>query len=224
MPTTRRISLPLTVALAAVLLAAAAHASAPFKPVPRGALHVTSGAIATLASGLLQTPSAEMRATARDHGHHARSALLRFTYRRATDEVETLGSGAVRTQIGLKLQANDPCNLVYVMWREEPVHSIVVSVKRNPGQTTSTQCGNRGYTDVATVPLATDPAVRGHATHRLQARTTPRADGSMSLTVLADGETVVHQRLTATLTSGLSGPIGVRSDNGVYRFALSAKR
>ncbi|MDX6650423.1 MAG: hypothetical protein QOJ97_2374, partial [Solirubrobacteraceae bacterium] len=40
--------------------------------------------------------------------------------------------------------------------------------------------------------------------------------------VYADGAVVYAGRLSAALSGGLDGPIGVRSDNGDYVFALSA--
>lgn len=217
----RRISLPLTVALATLSVSAAdAHA---WTPVPQAALTVTSGSISTMHSGQLRTASAELRAVERDRGRHAASALLRFRYLGPSAETKPLGSGEVRRQIGLKLRAGDPCNLLYVMWREFPEHAIVVSVKRNAGQTTSAQCGNRGYADVARVPLATPAAGEAdRAAHRLEARTRAHGDGSLGLTVVADGKTVVSRRIPAVQAVGLDGPIGVRSDNGGYRFRLSA--
>ncbi len=211
--------LPLA-AVAIALLSVPAAAPA-WTPVPQRALDVTSGAIETLPSGQLLTRGGEMRAVQRDHGRHARSARLRFRYRGPSDETIPLGSGQVRRQVGIKLRADDPCNLLYVMWREFPEHAIVVSVKRNPGQSTSAQCGNRGYTDVARVALGTSPSVADHATHLLVARTRPHPDGTMGLVVVADGRTVVQRRIAAALAGTLRGPIGVRSDNGVYRFSLS---
>jgi len=208
------------VAIAGAALTAAGSAHA-WTPVPQRALTVTSGAIETLPSGQLLTRSAQMRAVQRDGGRHARSARLRFRYREPSAETIPLGSGQIRRQIGLKLRAGDPCNLLYVMWREFPEHAIVASVKRNPGQTTSAQCGNRGYTDIARVPMPTSAATADHTTHLLVARTRAHPDGTMGFVVVADGRAVVQLRIPAALAGTLRGPIGVRSDNGVYRFSLS---
>lgn len=221
MSITRPISLVLALALATLGLTAASAQA--WTPVPRSALLVTSGEITIAGSGL-RTRSAEVRAVAQDEGHHARSALLRFSYRRASRETAPLGSGEIRRQIGLKLRAGDPCNLLYVMWREFPEHTIVVSVKRNPGQTTSAACGNRGYTDIARIPLGPSASTRDHHTHRLEARTRAHADGTLGVTVVADRRTVLNRTVPADLAGGLAGPIGVRSDNGDYRFSLSASR
>jgi len=217
-----RAALPSILALAAlavpVLVPAVARA---WTPVPASTLDVTSGSIATLGSGALQTASPGMRAVERDRGRHAASALLRFRLRGPSAQTAPLGSGEVRRQIGLKLRAGDPCNLVYVMWRQFPERSIVVSAKRNPGQTTSAQCGNRGYVDIARVPRPGDPAATDTADHRLEVRTRVRGDGTLVVTVVADGDTVLVQRVPAGLAQGLDGPAGVRSDNGRYRFRLS---
>src|SRR3954471_4726053 len=154
-----------------------AGASAPhYRGVGLGRLDVTAGAVQG-AAGWLQTRSGEMRATERDGGSHAATARLRFRLLGPSDEVVPLGSGLVRQQIGLKLLAADPCNLVYVMWRTAPDSRIAIFVKRNAGQTTSAQCGNRGYTDVATVPAAN--AADG-AAHVLEARTRRGSDGSLT--------------------------------------------
>ena len=41
--------------------------------------------------------------------------------------------GELRRQFGLKLRAQDACNLVYVMWRIEPASKLVVSIKCRTG-------------------------------------------------------------------------------------------
>src|SRR5208283_4492376 len=53
----------------------------------------------------------------------------RFRYLGPTSNEVPLGSGALRRQFGLKLRAQDACNLVYAMWRIEPESKLVVSVK-----------------------------------------------------------------------------------------------
>src|SRR4051794_10850143 len=200
----------LLTALLAVLapIPTLAGARAPhFRGVGLGRLDVTAGAVMETAAWL-QTRSGEMRATENDGGRHAATARLRFRLLGASDEVVPLGSGLVRQQIGLKLRAADPCNLVYVMWRTAPDSRIAIFVKRNPGQTTSAECGNRGYTDVATVPAA---GAADGGEHVLEARTRRTADGGLRLTVLTDGVVWDRELLPAALVGGLEGPIGVRS-------------
>jgi hypothetical protein len=78
------------------------------------------------------------------------AAELAFTYRGPTREVAHLGSGEVRQQIGLKLRAQNTCNVVYVMWYVAPGTGIHASVKANPGLRTHADCGDRGYIDLKT--------------------------------------------------------------------------
>jgi hypothetical protein len=208
------------IALAVLAVAPSlAGARAPqYRSVGLERLDVTAGAM-TETAAWLRTRSGEMRATELDDGRHAAAARLRFRLLGPSDEVVPLGSGLVRRQIGLKLRAADPCNLVYVMWRSAPESRIAIFVKRNPGQPTSAECGNRGYTDVATVPAA--DAADG-AVHVLEARTRRRANGALALTVLTDGVVWHRQVLAAELVGGLEGPVGVRSDNGAYALRLAA--
>ena len=134
-------------------------------------------------------------------------ARLAFTYRGETDETRALGSGAVRRQIGLKLRAQDPCNLVYVMWRFSPTNDIVVSLKENPGQSTSHECGNRGYTNLTPAARTAPPAIDVRSAHVLEATI-----GGNRLDVRIDSVVVWSGDLPAAALA-LRGPAGVRSDN-----------
>ncbi len=78
----------------------------------------------------------------------AHQVEVHFTYLGSTGNEARLGSGELRRQFGLKLRAQDACNLVYAMWRIEPESKLVVSIKSNPGQHTSAECGNRGYRNI----------------------------------------------------------------------------
>jgi hypothetical protein len=92
-----------------------------------------------------------------------------FTYLGSTGNEARLGSGELRRQFGLKLRAQDACNLVYAMWRIEPESKLVVSVKSNPGQHTSAECGNRGYRNVKARRSTPVPALRSGDAHVLRA-------------------------------------------------------
>src|SRR6266446_5739944 len=59
--------------------------------------------------------SPKMRAVAL--GSSGQGALLQFTYFGPTKQAAPLASGELRRQIGLKLHAQDGCNVLYVMWR-----------------------------------------------------------------------------------------------------------
>jgi hypothetical protein len=215
----RRIALMGLAAAFGATPAVAAGAKA-FKVVRQAQLEVTEGTISPAGKVTLRTRSGAMRAVVRDGGKHATSGRLRFKLLGASQDVKPLGSGLVRRQIGLKLRAADPCNLLYVMWHAEPDHAIQVQVKSNPGQTTSAQCGNRGYQELAEIPMpAPDKRV-----HTLEARTRRAAGGSLVLAIYTDGKLLRRMTLPAPLTAGLDGPVGVRSDNGDYLFRLSTRR
>ncbi|HEY6387149.1 MAG TPA: hypothetical protein VIX91_15845 [Candidatus Acidoferrum sp.] len=114
--------------------------------VPHAKLCVTEGVIEQSSGNRMSVNVPKMRAfvtiaTTRDVEAH-------FTYLGQTAGEKPLGSGEMRRQFGLKLRAQDPCNLVYAMWRIEPESKLVVSVKSNPGQHDSAECGNRGYRNI----------------------------------------------------------------------------
>lgn len=64
------------------------------------------------------------------------------------EERTTLGSGLVRHQWGLGI-GPDPCNKLYVMHRAInggfENAELAIQLKSNPGQSTSAECRNRGY-------------------------------------------------------------------------------
>jgi hypothetical protein len=217
-----RLAAPL--ALAAALATAASAAPSKWVGVGKSRLPATEGKLVSAGPrATLGTKSPAMRAVALDGGMHARHARLWFRYRGESETTEPLGSGIVRRQIGLKLRAQDPCNLIYVMWRTYPDDAIAVLAKRNPGQTTSKQCGNRGYADIATIPLSAARASDA-AAHRLEVRTRVKASGDLVLAIVTDGRLLRRVVVPAALAGGLDGPIGVRSDNGDYLFRLAGKR
>jgi hypothetical protein len=114
--------------------------------VSRADLCVTEGAIAELSSHGLSVTVPKVRAYL--DARTTPSIEARFKYLGPTGNEARLGSGELRRQFGLKLRAQDACNLVYAMWRIEPESKLVVSVKTNPGQHSSAECGNRGYQNI----------------------------------------------------------------------------
>jgi hypothetical protein len=140
-------------------------------------------------------------------GSDGEAAEVRFTYLGPSDVEKPLASGLPRRQIGLKLRAEDGCNLVYVMWRISPKNEIVVSLKRNPGKKTNRQCGSDGYRNykprTATAPA---PPTAG-SRHTLSAAIQDRM-----LRVFADG-TLAWEGALDDDAASLRGPAGVRSDN-----------
>ncbi len=126
-----------------------ASAQGPLKnlvPVSRANLCVTEGTIEERATGEMSVNVPKMRAYVNETTPQL--VEVQFTYLGSTENETRLGSGELRRQFGLKLRAADACNLVYAMWRIEPESRLVVSVKTNPDQHTSAECGNRGYRNV----------------------------------------------------------------------------
>ena len=173
--------------------------------VGRNNLCVTEGAIEKAASGRLSINVPKMRAYV--NTWTAADVEARFTYLGPTAEESRLGSGQVRRQFGLKLRAQDPCNLVYAMWRIEPESKLVVSVKRNPGQHTSAECGNRGYQNIKPQRFTAVPLLRAGDSHTLRAEM--RGE---NLRVFADDSEVWEGNVGPDAAS-LEGPVGMRSDN-----------
>jgi hypothetical protein len=201
------------IVLASLLGAGAAQADE-LAPVAAAALAVTRGRVEARADNIFHLDEAKVRAVVR--ASDGNRAELRFSYAGPTVETATLGSGELRRQIGLKLRAEDGCNLVYVMWRIAPVPGIVVSVKRNPGQKRHAECGNGGYRNLRAERAAPAPLVTPGSAHVLFAR----IDGT-SLTVWADGARVWQGPLPPEALA-LRGPVGLRSDNGRFAVQLRA--
>ncbi|HEY1481480.1 MAG TPA: hypothetical protein VGF19_02045, partial [Candidatus Acidoferrum sp.] len=140
----------------------------------------------------------------------------RFTYLGSTGNEARLGSGELRRQFGLKLHAEDACNLVYAMWRIEPESRLVVSIKSNPGQHTSAECANRGYKNIKPAHSSPVPSLSEGQAHSLHA-----AMQGQDLKVYVD-DRLVWQGLLNTETAGLQGPVGIRSDNARLELQLFA--
>ena len=174
-------------------------------PVAPGDLCLTRGA---LADGAVEDPT--FRGYAR--GTDGDAAQLTFTYRGDSANLRELAGGQARRQVGLKLRAQDGCNVVYVMWRLDPRPKLDVSVKLNPLGHTHEQCGADGYTKVRSLRKLRVPAFAVDSTHTLRAEIVRD-----ELSAWIDGALVWQGRLPAAARV-LHGPAGVRSDN--VRFEL----
>jgi hypothetical protein len=141
---------------------------------------------------------------------------VHFTYLGSTGKDARLGSGELRRQFGLKLRAQDACNLVYAMWRIEPESKLVVSVKSNPGQHSSSQCGNRGYRNIKPSRSKPVPALRPGVAHTLRAET-----NGAEMKVFADSA-LVWEGSVGSDALGFEGPVGIRSDNARLQIELRA--
>ncbi len=170
-----------------------------------GQLCVTEGAVDKGRGDELTIDVPKMRAFVTEET--AETAEAHFTYVGETAKTSALGSGEIRHQFGLKLRAQDACNLVYAMWRFSPKNEVVVSVKSNPGMRESSQCGNRGYTNIKPSYHSPVPDVRNGSKHILRAELSGE-----KMTVAADSK-VVWEGSVGPAALAFNGPVGIRSDN-----------
>jgi hypothetical protein len=195
---------------------AGAKPSSSWFSVPHAKLCVTEGTIVQGSGNRLSVNVPKMRAfvTVRS----AQEVEAHFTYLGKTPGEKPLGSGEMRRQFGLKLRAQDPCNLVYAMWRIAPKAELVVSLKSNPGQHTSAECGNRGYRSIKPVHSSPLPPLRPGAAHTLRAEM-----NAVELRVYADDH-LVWEGSVGPEGGSLKGPVGIRSDNARLELELRAGR
>jgi hypothetical protein len=173
--------------------------------VSKANLCVTEGAIEELPGQQLSVNVPKMRAYV--NAYTQPMAEVRFTYIGSTPNEAPLASGEMRRQFGLKLRAQDACNLVYAMWRIEPESKLVVSVKSNPGEHTSAQCGNRGYQNIKPRRSSPVAALSSGGSHLLRAQM-----NGAEMQVFADNSLVWEGSVGADALS-FDGPVGIRSDN-----------
>src|ERR1700723_135293 len=183
-------------------------------PVPKANLCVTEGTIQEFPGQGFSVNAPKMRAYLNAYTQPVAEA--RFTYFGPTPNEAPLASGEMRRQVGLKLRAQDACNLVYAMWRIEPESKLVVSVKANPGQHTSAQCGNRGYLNIKPRRSTTVPVLTLGSTHTLRAQMS-----GAEMEVFADNSLVWGGSVGADVVS-FDGRIGLRSDNARLLINFSA--
>jgi len=182
--------------------------------VSRANLCVTEGAIEELPGERLSVSVSKMRAYL--NAFTPQLVEAHFTYLGPTENEARLGSGELRRQFGLKLRSQDACNLVYAMWRFEPESKLVVSVKSNPGQHSSTQCGNRGYRNIKPRRSTPVPALRSEDAHTLRAEM-----NGAEMKVFVDNS-LVWEGSVGPDALGFDGPVGIRSDNVHLQIDLRA--
>ena len=170
------------------------------EPVAAADLCVTKGHVA---GSEIFEPT--MRGYARGAGGDA--ASLTFTYRGESFETRELAGGQARRQIGIKLRAQDSCNVVYVMWRLDPQPKLDVSVKVNPLKKTHEECGADGYTKVKPRKKTFVPAFEYGKTHTLRAEIV-----GDELYAWIDDKLLYQGTLPETARA-IKGPAGIRSDN-----------
>jgi len=144
------------------------------------------------------------------------AADVRFTYNGPSVGSAPLGSGQLRRQFGLKLRAQDSCNLIYVMWRIAPRAQLVVSIKRNPGKHTHAQCGTKGYRNLKPDRIDRDPRA---AARRLASA----ARGATGSGLERSGRRRRSMgRQSWRSKSVIRRPVGLRSDNVNVSFEMDA--
>ena len=174
--------------------------------VGRDNLCVTEGVVDKAADGRLAINVPKMRAYVNTWTSPAVEA--HFVYLGPTAQESRLGSGQTRRQFGLKLRAQDPCNLVYAMWRIEPESKLVVSVKRNPNEHTSAECRNGGYQNIKPRHFSPVPLLRLRREATLSVRKWPEKSCVYLPTTARSGKESVGAD-----AASLEGPVGIRSDN-----------
>jgi len=140
-------------------------------------------------------------------GHAGDTASIRFTVHGDSTTQRALDSGELRRQLGLKLRAENGCNLVYVMWRLDPKPKLEVSIKRNPGARTAADCGADGYTKIKPLFSSPLPTLDDNNEHELRAEIV-----GDTLTAWIDRQ-IAWQGWLPPEAAELQGPAGVRSDN-----------
>jgi hypothetical protein len=140
-------------------------------------------------------------------GSRGDGAALELVYRGDTAITRELASGAARRQVGLKLRAQNSCNVVYVMWRLDPKPMLEVSIKLNPGKAFHAECGAGGYTKIKPTKSWPVPVLAAGDKHVLRA-----AINGDDLTAWIDEKVAWRGTLPASARM-LIGPAGIRSDN-----------
>ena len=195
----------------------AARPAAPAAPdlavVGPSALCTTSGAVRDVGEQTMAVEAPVFRGVVPEAT--APSAEVQFVYDGPTAETVPLASGELRRDISLKLRARDACNVVYVVYKIEPISELAVLVKSNPNARRSAECGDRGYQRLTPATSRPVPEIRVGEPHLLKAE----VDGE-SLTVFVDGELAWQGKLPETALA-FDGPVGIRTDNGRFRFRFA---
>jgi hypothetical protein len=198
---------PFALVCAATGLALLAGAPAPsrLRPVPLERVCTTLGALEPAPGAFFRVESPKLRATIA--GSSGTAAAISFRVLGVSADAAPLRSGELRNQLGLELLARDTCNVLYVMWRQQPRAELVVQSKLNPAQSAHVECENRGYQRVRPSYSAPVPALEIGKLYTLAARV---EQGRLEVSI--DGVKVWQGALAAPVLE-LSGRVGLRSDN-----------
>ncbi len=219
-----RLALKACATVALVLCASGAlpdEASAPaWLQADLDALCVTNGNVSKGPESWLAIETPSSRATVRGMmPSEDQTAEARFRYLGPSQAEKPLASGTLQRQIGMKLQAQDTCNAVYVMWHIEPDTRLMVSIKRNPKMDSQAACGAGGYAFMKPQLRADPPPIRAGETNTLRVELR-----GLDLVVTANDKVAWRGTLTGPLPTG---PVGFQTDNGrflvSYQFADTAR-
>ncbi len=186
--------------------------------IDRGRLCVTNGVVSALDGDRLavDTPSSRAIVQAGTETAADQIAEIQFQYLGPSQDSRPLASGELRRQIGLKLRAQDGCNLIYAMWHIEPDARVAVSIKRNAGLHTHKQCGAHGYINFKSRDGGDLPPIRPGEAHTLRAEL-----HGTELTITADGNVAWQGSLGSVMALPV-GPPGFRTDNARFTFEYFA--
>jgi hypothetical protein len=142
----------------------------------------------------------------------ANKAQLNFTYNGQPSPLVLLSDGTWKSQVCIKVKAEDTCNVVYVCWQvagNGGPNGLLVQLKSNPGDHTDAECPNGiGYSPMNPTSSATPPTITNGSTHSLNASVS-----GTTLTVSCDGKVCWVGEIPAA--GMISAPMGIRSDNAV---------
>lgn len=176
-----------------------------------GDICVTNGALMKDSNGkfIVDTPSSRAVVT----GANDSAAAITFEYLGPASGETRLASGVVRRQLGIKLRAEDSCNVIYIMWGIEPQPGLIISMKVNEGKSTHSECGVKGY---KLVPPTLDKPIAPIRVGEPRAMAA-NLDDMGKLTVRVDGE-VAWEGQTFPAANTMYGYSGIRTDNVRMRF------
>lgn len=180
------------------------------KPVDASSVCVTNGVVEKRQGRSFEINSPSSRAVVR--GANDSRGTLRFEYLGPTANDTPLASGVIRRQLGIKLRAEDSCNVIYIMWGIEPEQGLIVSMKVNEGKVRHAECGVKGYKRLEpTMQKPIAPIKIGEPRTLLA-----ELDGSV-LKVSVDGDKVWEGETLAT-AARMYGYTGIRTDNVRVKF------
>jgi hypothetical protein len=188
--------------------------SPPLLRIEKDKLCVTNGVVSALPDGRLAIDTPSSRAVVRIAT--AQTAEIRFRYLGPSEDSKPLAAGELRRQIGLKLRAQDSCNLLYAMWHIELDSRIAVSVKHNPGKQTHEECGAHGYMNIKPGRSVALPRILPGESHTLRAEL-----HGTDLTVVADSRPVWEGTVGNSIAE-FDGLVGFRTDNARFEFEYLA--